>query len=336
MSMTNGVSGQFSQENRTRNTAIGAGVGAAAGAGVGYLTKGIASVKDNKTELKNDVFMRAVSYIEADKKSAMEPFVKVDEMVEKVKKLGEEVSEKTKVANAEGATEEAKKVAQEASEKLKEAKSNLSEAKKGLLKSKGRELKDGENIDNVIEGLRAKAKEGIDTTGIRLAQSKVGSMVAQMVKSEKEASVDDMKRVIKEYTQLVGKNADLAINTLETSEITEEALKSDTKVKEFFGKIQEAVQNGKNNETSVKNTLVSNAFESGKKKLKEIKEGASDMEKKAVNYINKAAKSVKLKQAAIVGAATAAIVGLTAFIVSKGKKEDAAETQGQPGAQEQK
>ena len=311
----NAIQGQFSQENRKRNTAIGAGVGAVAGAGIGYATKGIATVKEGKTELSKDVFNRAVGMIAADQKSNSDAL----KNIENLKTAADEAkNELGKLAEpAEDAAEEVKNAFKAAKEKAETAADKLKSAQENFLKSNDYTLKENESLEAAVDAV--KSKQTFDLTGIKLAQSKVGTTLKEATKDNKAATLDDMKNVIKAYTEAAGKNADLAIDGLKVADITEETLKDEGNVKKYFGQIQEAVKKGEENEGSLKTTL-NGVFENGKKKFKEIAENTEQKAKDTLNYVKKAAKSVKMKQAAIVGAAAAVVAGAVAFIASKAPK----------------
>ena len=138
------VNGIMNQENRTRNTAVGAGVGAVAGAGVGYLTKQV--VKDNS--LTSDVFQKTVKNIEIADKASLEPFKNVDELAEVAKKARGAVGEL-----AENATEEAKTAHQALEDTANKAETALFEAKKAIV---GADVEDNK-VEEVFNATRLSA-----------------------------------------------------------------------------------------------------------------------------------------------------------------------------------
>ena len=212
----NAIQGQFSQENRKRNTAIGAGVGAVAGARIGYATKGIATVKEGKTELSKDVFNRAVGMIAADQKSNSEALKNIDELKTAANEAKNELGKLAKPA--EDAAEEVKNTFKAAEEKAKTAADKLKSAQEKFLKSNDYTLKENESLEAAVDAV--KSKQTFDLTGIKLAQSKVGTTLKEATKDNKAATLDDMKNVIKAYTEAAGKNADLAIDGLKVADIT--------------------------------------------------------------------------------------------------------------------
>ena len=213
---------QMTPENRTRNTVAGAAVGALAGGGIGYATKQV--VKDN--QLTNDVFQRVVNTIEEDNKKVLEPFKEIDDLAEAAKKAQDAVG-----TLAEDAYDAAKAAHKELEDKAKEAADKLTDAKNALLKSNNRELKDGENLDDVVKELRS----GVKTTevgNITLLDSDVAKALKGAVEEGKETSIDKMKEVIKSY-----QDSKVEIKGLVKDTITEEALNDEANVKKFFGQI---------------------------------------------------------------------------------------------------
>ncbi len=316
MSVVGSVTSQFTPENKKRNAVAGAAVGAVAAGSAGYLTKQIASVKDNATQINDDVFVRAVRQANEAIKEADKPFLKLDEL--------KQAADKAKAALKEATDDAAKKAANEASEKAAKA---LKEAQESLLKENKIEVKDGMDLGAAINDLRTKAKGGFSNLdNIILATSDFGKRFKELTKDGAEVGADKMKEFVKEYADLAGKNSEYAFKDFDPKTVNEEFLKDDGKVKDLFGRISSAVKNGEENSGGFK-TKLNSLFESGKTKLKALEEGATEEVKNLHGILKKAIKSAKMKQAAIFGAIGAVVLGIAAFLISSRGKSAAEKTE---------
>ena len=329
MSVVGSVTSQFTPENKKRNAVAGAAVGAVAAGSVGYLTKQIASVKDNATQINDDVFVRAVRQANEAIKEADKPFVEIDELKQAADKAKavKEAAEAAVAKAAEEAKAAADKAAKEAAEAAAKAADALKEARVSLLKENKIEVKDGMDLGAAINDLRTKAKGGFSNLdNIILATSDFGKRFKELTKDGAEVSADKMKEFVKEYADLTGKNSEYAFKGFDPKTVNEEFLKEDGKVKDLFGRISSAVKNGEENSSGFK-TKLNSLFESGKTKLKALEEGATEEVKNLHGALKKAIKSAKMKQAAIFGAIGAVVLGIAAFLISSRGKSAAEKTE---------
>ena len=329
MTLINGIKNQFSQENRTRNTAAGAAVGAAAGAGIGYATKQIATVKDGKTFLSADIFNRVVSTMGDDVKGRVKSG-------ENVRKLYEDyIKVFTEFFNAEVPSETSDETIKKAYSELK----GKTEASKNALREslqkyfKDNKVKDLTGQEDTFDLFSkfvsmdgANKSVGVITDRIKLTNTKMATLFKEFTTEGKKPSVDEMKQVIAAYVDTVGKDADLAIKGIDVATITEDALKDENNVKGLFSQIENALKFGETNKTSLEEAA-SNLFEQGTRKFADLGDKATEATNLLKGYIMKATKSAKLKQAAIFGAVGALVVGVAAFLVSRFKSQKAQQTE---------